>query len=204
MYHLLYGFFQTRDFEMLLQKKQFRKYMPNGFVNVILSHSIYEHEHWLEVNLGIRLENVEYIAQQFLDHLNEFHADANTLVLSVGKLTNNKYFRYKITDAEELKYTCNDIRNFLSETGLPFLESHASLAALNHLFNDDPAKPSIYVYNQTHRCFKGLVIAKLAMHPHFIEVAQTYHQMLIKMGAKPDLIMKYDRLANYLLHYSPN
>lgn len=204
LYESLYNFFSEYEFDLLSDKKQFRRPLENGFQNVILSHSSYDNEHWLEVNLGVRLNTIEHWAQQFLDNRKSYQPDANTAVISVGKLTDNKYFRYKVVEPEDLALAQEALCQFMAVQGFDFLNSISSIEAIDFLFNEDPEQPSKYVYNQVHRCFKGLIAAKLNMNPNFMYLMETYYKYLEKIAAKPDLICKFDRMASYLLHYSQN
>ena len=204
LYEQLYHFFADYDFELLPEKKQFRKPLLDGFQNIILSPSYANKEYWLEVNLGVRINSIEFYAQQFLDNRVDFREDANTVVTSIGKLTNNKYFRYKITNSDEMEAVSEVLQDFMAEQGFEFLERISTLPSVDSLLNAHPNKPSKYVYNQVHRCFKGLIAAKLSHNPKFMCIMEDYYLYLDKIATKPTLIQKYDRLASYLLHYCPN
>lgn len=204
LYERLYGFFANHEFELIPGKKQFRRPLSNGFQNVILSPSYANKEYWLEVNLGVRLHEVEYFAQQFLDNRLSYREDANTVVVSIGKLTDNKYFRYKISDQEDMEIVGAALEGFMCERGFCFLKEISTLQAVDKLFNEVPSKPSKYVYNQVHRCFKGLIAAKLNHNPKFMCLMEEYFQYLDKISTKPTLLQKFDRMASYLLHYCPN
>ncbi len=204
IYHKLYDFFYDRGFEMMAGKKQFRKNVTSGFQNVIFSPSTYEKECWLELNLGTRHQQVEDIVQQFLDNYKEFQKDTNTVVISIGKLTNNKYFKYKAIDNDDLSLICEQIQSFMKEIGMPFMERCSSIAYLDELFNKMPSKPCKYLYNQSHRCFKGLVIAKLNGNKRYGAIKSIYKEALGTYGSKPSHIKNFEKLAAFLEHYSAN
>ncbi|MCY7351383.1 MAG: hypothetical protein LH606_12070 [Cytophagaceae bacterium] len=209
LYERLSDFFARSGFVSLVEKKQFRKSTDTGFQNVIFSVTPYENETWLEVNFGLRHQQLEQTAQQFLSNLAEFRDDANTLVVSIGKFNDTRYFRYKIThDARhgpaDLDETCELIKDFLLETGFDFLDQHSHLPELHALLNSEPTKPCKYLYNQTHRAFKGLIAARLSQHADFPRLADVYRNQLLKMGASFHDLHQYERLLSYLLYHSVN
>jgi hypothetical protein len=197
-------FFDAYEFELLASKKQFRRPLPNGFQNVILSHQVLGNECWVEVNIGTRLHAIEHFAQQFLDNLPGYRADANTVVVSIGKLSDNKYFRYQVRSDSDLSDLCEAVADFMAERGFAFLEGMSTVPDLDRAFNARPREAFKYVYNQTHRCFKGLVAAKLHHNPQFEQLAEIYAGYLARTGAKPDLAASFHRMADFLRHYSPN
>ncbi|MCU0450892.1 MAG: hypothetical protein MUC97_13815 [Bernardetiaceae bacterium] len=204
VYQHLTAFFQKRQFDPCPDLKQFRRELPGGFQNVILSFVASPGEVFLEVNLGCRLHAVEEIAQQFLDNPVEYRPQANTVVASLGKLANTKYFRYRLVEAEDIQQSAQQIKDFMRGQGFTLLDELTGLKALDELFNKEPYKPLKWVYNQTHRCFKGLVIAKLRCSDCFITLIDKYQASLSKQGASPKTLADFDKLANYLLHYSAN
>ncbi|MCS6967670.1 MAG: hypothetical protein RMJ44_00905 [Cytophagales bacterium] len=200
---VLEPFLKEEAFFPMPELKQFRKITPTGFQNMILSFSG-RNEIFLEVNIGLRHNAVEEIAQQFLDNLPEFRKEANTLVVSIGKLSETKYFRYKIKCHDDIHQCSEQIMDFMQERGFRFLNTSGSLQALNKIFNDQPNLPVKYLYNQVHRCFKAIVVARMCAHPQFLDLLNTYYCTLQKLGVPDRTLMEYDRLANYLLHYCPN
>jgi hypothetical protein len=204
VYQHLTAFFQKREFDPCPDLKQFRRRLPGGFQNVILSFVPSPTEVYLEVNLGCRLDAVEEIAQQFLDNPAEYRTQANTVVVSLGKLANTKHFRYRLVDPDDLHQCAEQIKDFMRGQGFGLLNELAALKALDDLFNKEPHKPLKWVYNQAHRCFKGLVIAKLRCSDCFITLIDKYQTSLFKQGASPKTLADFDKLATYLLHYSAN
>lgn len=206
IYDALYSFFLNEGFELLIEKKQFRKITPTGFINVIFSISEYEKDSdvWVEVHIGGRNHQIEQIAQQFLNvNLMDFRADANTVVISTGKYNDVKYFRYKIHDSDDLHEACASIRNFMNTTGLGFLKKVSQLSEINRLLNRTPTQPSKYLYNQIHRCFKGLIAAKLTENPRYLQLIETYRKYVHQNGTETEL-QNYERLVAYLQYYSAN
>ena len=139
IYYALYDFFEAEGFRLLMDKKQFRKNTVAGFTNIIFSVSEYEKEEaWVEVHIGCRNDQVEQIAQQFLNpSLIDFREDINTLIISTGKYNDVKYFRYKIQNDDDLTDACESIKDFMIL--IPFIvPKHTCLLPkrmINNIFN---------------------------------------------------------------------
>jgi hypothetical protein len=204
LYQKLGSFFAERGFMLLLGKKQFRKVTDLGFQNVIFSASDYNGEVWLEVNFGLRHERIEQIAQQFLGNSEEYRADANTLVVSIGKFNDAKYFRYKIVDNTDIEDTCDEIKAFFENTGFNFLNEKERLKELHQLFNEKPLQACKYLYNQIHRCFKGTVAARLSNSDDFLKLADQYRNNLVRLGASGEELLSFEKMFSFLLYQSVN
>lgn len=202
-YQRLEEFFQSKGFDLMMEQKQFRKSTQNGFQNIIFSVSETQKDFWIEVNFGVRHEIIEQIAQQFLNNARGYRPSANTLVISIGKFEEKKYFRFKITNEEDFSNTTNEITQFFEEKGFNFLEKAISLKFIEDILNDSPTMPCRYLYNQVHRCFKGVIVAKLTDNHHFTTITNIYRNFLLKNGTDEDLL-NYERLVGFLLHYNAN
>jgi hypothetical protein len=202
-YQQLESFFQSHNFDLALDQKQFRKATQNGFQNIIFSVSETQKEFWVEVNFGVRHEFIEQIAQQFLNNTQTYRPSANTLVISIGKFQELKYFRFKVTDEDDLNKTLEDVKVFFEETGFDFLENTQKLSKIDDILNDSPSQPCRYLYNQVHRCFKGIIAAKLTDNNNFATITNIYRHFLLKNGTDDDLL-NYERLVSFLHHYHAN
>jgi len=204
LYYALYDFFEKEGFSLLMDKKQFRVNTAAGFKNIIFLVSDYEDGAWLEVHIGCRNEQVEQTAQQFLNvNSMDFRPDANTLIISTGQYNDVKYFRYKIKDEDDLVATCESVKDFLMELGFDFLNTIAHLADVDRLLNSEPLKPCKYLYNQVHRCFKGLIAAKFNDNPRYQYIEETYRKYLAKFANEIEC-SNYERLVVYLKYYGSN
>jgi hypothetical protein len=206
LYHSLYDFFEAEGFRLLMDKKQFRKSTPTGFVNIIFSVSEYEKDNdaWVEVHIGCRNDQIEQVAQQFLNvNLVDFRGDVNTLIISTGKYNDVKYFRYKIQNEDDLSDTCESIVEFMTFSGFGFLNSVTKLADIDRIFNSTPHKPSKYLYNQVHRCFKGLIAAKFNNNSKYQQLEEIYRDYLTKFANETE-VSNFERLATYLKYYNNN
>ncbi len=204
LFERLRDFFAAAGYRFLLEQKQYRQQTRTGFRNVILSMTDYEGELVVEVNLGIRKDHVEEIVQQFLTTRDDFQSEANTIIISIGKLTNNPYFRYKIVNDEDLELCQEQICQFMSTQGFDFLSEADNLMRLDTALNKNPRQPSKYIYNQRHRCFKGLAIAYLNKNPNYEQLTQIYREVLQAQGSSDMILLNYQRMVGLLANYSVN
>ena len=202
-YDQLDTFFQLRGFGFLTDQNQYRKSTQNGFQNIIFSISESENVFWVEVNFGVRFEFVEQIAQQFLNNSFGYRPAANTLVISIGKFLEKKYFRFKVSNEDDFDIVTQEITNFFEEKGFAFLKTADSLNFIEETLNDSPTMPCRYLYNQVHRCFKGIVAAKISDNCNFATITNIYRHFLLKNGTDEDLL-SYERLILFLHHYNAN
>ncbi|GAB4017509.1 hypothetical protein GCM10028808_49070 [Spirosoma migulaei] len=204
LYQHLAPFFAEHGFTLLPEKKQFRRINTSGFQNIILSSVFCVDDTMLDVNFGARNDQIEQIAQQFLNNQPDFRLDANTFLLSVARFSGFKSSRYKIHSGEALSDVCEKIELFFNKQGFDFLDSASILSTLDLLLNESPNQPCQFVYNQTHRCYKGLIAARLNHNPHFEGLVDSYRHLLIRLTQNPYEQLHFERLIAYLQHYSAN
>jgi len=200
----LIPFFAKAEFTYLPALKQFRKDMPNGFQNVVISISHYENSSVVEAHLGIRLESVEQMAFQFTMGLTGFQQDSHTLITSIGRLKDKKYERYSVAQAEEAQRATSAIQTYMQQHGFEFLNNYSSANALDCLFNEQPDEPLSLVYNNFNRCLRGVVLAHLTHRENFEELVQTYLHELRATATPQQLQDRFIRLVQFLSSYSPN
>lgn len=206
LYYALYDFFEKEGFCLLMDKKQFRKNISTGFINVIFSVSEYDKQNdaWVEVHIGSRNEQIEHIAQQFLNvNSLDFRPEANTLIISTGKYNDVKYFRYKIQEDDDLTDTCESIKDFMTLQGFGFLNTAAQISDIDRLLNSQPHQPSKYLYNQTHRCYKELIAAKFNNNTRYQQIEELYRGYLLRFANETER-HNYERLVDFLQYYGSN
>ncbi|WP_375560338.1 hypothetical protein ACE193_21960 [Bernardetia sp. OM2101] len=175
-----------------------------GFKNVILSISQYDDEIWIEVTLGVRKDEVERITQPFLSNLSDFQNQTTTISVSVGKLNQNPYFRYKAENEEDLEVCAEELIKFMTDEGMTFLEMKSSYQELDLTFNRIPKRPILYIYNQHHRFFKGIVLAKITNNPRYEELVELYYRSLVIQKTNETIQSNFKRLVDFLVNYSVN
>ena len=205
LYRTFYDFFEQHNYGLLPDKKQFRKITAGGFLNVIFSVTEYaENDAWVEVHFGCHNQHIEQIAQQFLaTNLLDFRNDTNTIIISIGNYNNVKYFRYKIQSDEDIQTAYESITSFFETVGFEFLETLTKVTEVERILNFSSRKPCKFVYNQTHRCFKGMIAAKFTENPKFFGLALMYDVYLNSIGQYEESV-RFKKMIDYLHHYSAN
>ncbi len=159
---------------------------------------------WIELSFGVRINIVEQIANQYTHILKDYYADTHTILTSYGRMVDQQYFRFKVHTQEELETACYQMRHFLKNTGLPFLQKNSDLQSIDKLINDYPEKPSKFIYNQSYRCIKGVIIAKLNQNPHFNTLTKAYEFILEQQSQGKDMMPRYLKLLEHLRLWSVN
>ncbi|OIN60712.1 hypothetical protein [Arsenicibacter rosenii] len=204
LFRHLSQFFADHHYLLLADQKQFRKITATGFQNVIFSPSFYQNEILVDILFGTRNQQVEQIAQQFLRNTPEYRDHANTTIISIGKFRDMPYFRYKLNPGESPEMLCADVESFFLKQGFSFLDQTRSVQAIDTLLNSQPDQPCKFLYNQTHRCYKGLIAAHLNHSPQFDGLIDRYRFELKRQTQNAHEQLRFERLIAYLLHYSAN
>jgi hypothetical protein len=204
LYQELHSLFQEQEFVFMPNRHQFRRNLGNGFQNVVLSCEKNPTELHVEVHLGCRLNLIEDLAQQFLRGNESYRYESSTIIVSMGKLLNNKVFDFEISNKTEAADCAQQIFGFMQQQGFSFLNEVCSLKAVDKIMNEKPIKPVSYLNNQSHRCFKGLIAARLCDNPRFLDLVEIYSDTLQRQGQPECVRLNYDKLVNYLLYFSFN
>ena len=75
------------------------------------------------------------------------------------------------------------IEIFFKEHGFTFLERVSNIKVLDEIMNENPHKHNKYIYNQAHRCFKGIVLAKVNDRHHLFGLIEVYRTYLLKTAS---------------------
>ncbi len=197
--------FQQADYNrMSTDPLHFQRQFESGFKSCIISVSEYKAEFWVELSIGIRFNIVENLANQFTLTLKDYHQHTHTILTSYGRMIGNQYFRFKVTDNTQVSDMCREMNHFLDTAGFTFLDQNSSIYQIDELINTYPERPSKFIYNQSNRCIKGLIIAKLCQNPHFNTLVKAYHFILEKHSLSDRMLPRYVKLVNHLNLISMN
>jgi hypothetical protein len=204
IYNYLQPVFSRHGYEKISSKKQFRQQSLHGFKNVQFSLSRDANGQLIKVKLGVRLNKVEGLVEQFLEGTEEQPADNQTVVASLSRIYNSEKTSYLLINESSLQHTCQEIAGFMQKKGFRFLELISKLRHIDALINRKPVLPSPYMYNQMHRCFKGIAIASILHRTDFEKLVSVYNNYLYHQWAPREVIDSYTRLVNYLRYFSFN
>jgi hypothetical protein len=204
IYNYLQPVFFRHGYEKISDKKQFRQQNLHGFKNVQFSLSGDADGQLIKVQLGVRLNKVERLVEQFLEGTEEQPAHNQTVVASLSRFYKQEKTCYLLTDEKSLQHTCQEIAEFMQKKGFRFLESISKLRHIDALINRKPNLPSPFMYNQIHRCFKGIAIASILHRTNFEKLVSIYSNYLYSQWAPREVVDSYTRLVNYLRYFSFN
>ncbi|MGB0839576.1 MAG: hypothetical protein ACPGXL_05525 [Chitinophagales bacterium] len=183
---------------------QFKRRFEGGFESCIFALTENKGKFWIELSFGLRIDDIELLANQFTFILKPYQEETHTIMTSYGRMINQNYFRYKVSNEAEIEKAASTFRSFLEQEGFDFLQSHHSVKHLDELINNEPTDTSKFIYNASHRCLKGIIIAKMSQNPKFSQLAQLYHQELQKTVMGERVLPGYKRLVTHLAAFSLN
>ncbi|EMR04342.1 hypothetical protein [Cesiribacter andamanensis] len=205
LYDHLLPLFSEHGYALQPHTKQFRKQSRNGFRAALLSVSGDRQEQTIDLSLSIRMDVVEELVYQFLSGPPRFSMqDSTTIVASYGRLNRDPYTRFVVRGEDELQEVCQRIETYMVEKGFRFLERFDHLKKIDALINRAPDKPCPYLYNQIHRCYRGIIIAKLTCRTDYNKLVKTYLKYLQNQWAPRSVITNYKKLVKFLKYFSLN
>jgi len=191
------------------QRLQYRKSFEGGFQSFSFTVSPspkkqLNKDFWIELSMGVRINIVENIVNQYTHILKDYYDDTHTILTSYGRMVDKQYFRFKVHQKDDLETACYQMKHFLKQTGLPFLNKNSNLQNIDKLINNYPEKPSKFIYNQSYRCLKGVIIAKLNQNPYFDTLTKAYEFILEQQSQGKDMMPRYLKLLEHLQLWSVN
>jgi hypothetical protein len=194
----LSDFLEPSGFVWQVAYSQFRREHPGGFANIIVSSVAEETQLVTQVNIGVRVEAVEQRVQPFLGTLQDFRPEANTVIVSLGKLSGKPYLRWKSRNTEEVQQSVAEIFSMMQTLGVPLLNELSDNQRLHQQLNAVPALPHLLFHNQTHYCFKAPVLAFLLQDSGFEELTSIYRRFLRQLHPPQTVLDKYEILLREL------
>lgn len=196
--------FHFHGFEITPDRKQFRKESSLGFKNVHFTVCGNAHEPLIKINLGLRINKVEDLVEQFLPEQGVNSDDKLTVAASTGRFFQYNHYPTLFTNERNLQDIYSEISSFMMQKGFRFLESMSKLKRIDEFLNKKPDFPIPFVPNQVHRCFKGIAIASILHRTDFDKLVTIYSRYLHSHRASAEVRKSFKRLVNYLRYFSFN
>ncbi|MGB1243180.1 MAG: hypothetical protein ACPG49_11705 [Chitinophagales bacterium] len=198
--------FESLDFVLTKHSKylQYKKTFHGGFQSCIFTVLERNKTFWIEINIGVRIDIVEKLANQFTLTLKDYHNESQTVTSTYGRIMGQPYFRFKVQAQEELELAFEKIDGFLAEIAFDFMEDNSQVAAVDKLINRYPEKPSRFMFNESHRCIKGIIIARMADNPQLPTLIKAYKVVLQRHSLRDKMLPQYQKLVDYLSAFSVN
>lgn len=196
-------FLRKEGFVLHKHMKQYRRDTSTGSQSITISMAG-DGPYTLDVHLGIRSELVEALVYQFLSGPKHYASYANTIIAPLARAAKGAPRGFRFDQPEELSGVVSHVMELISSGAFRFFDRHVTIQSLHELLNDQPEKPTRFLYNQLHRCFRGLIVAKMADSPSFFHLMDVYHQTLLDRGAPREVMRGYDSLSILLANFSLN
>lgn len=203
IYDKLDPVFRRKGYKRQAHKKQFILSTPNGFRCVQIALHRQEGQQLVDLRLGIRLNVIEELANQFLPAV-QTSAETTTILTSYGNLGLEPQPKLLLESEDDLHLLCRRIEGFMHSKGFRFLEHMDHLRKLDKLLNRKPQKNCPFLTNQYNRCFKGIVAARITHRADFNLLVKHYLRFLEREWAPHEFIDRYKRLVRFMRFYSIN
>lgn len=205
IYTTLAPLFEAQGYQLISAEKQFRLATRNGYRSVFIHVNGDAYQQSINLQLGIRLDVVEELVQQFLQEVViAGYKESMTILGSYSRLVHQPYKRFLVKDQADLDSACLRIASFMRSSGFKFLENFDRLRKIDGLLNRKPEQPSPFLQNQMIRCFKGLVLARLTHRTDYHRLTKTYQHFLQKHWTDQSVMEHYRRLVEFLRFFSLN
>lgn len=190
-------FFRNFGFEYNFVEKLFYKSFPHGNQFIYLNFPEYSDIHYLEYNLGIRINQVEQMIQKFLPNLMNHSDRSVTLLLTPQKINKNLPVRYIIETEDQLQRAMENGERFFITQGFPWLDTMIDPQNLEKTFisrKDKPYKSQNFVYNM----FRATALTRLFSPKDYPWMRQFYLEKIREQDMTPFSIAAYLQFLDYL------
>lgn len=201
IYLQLIPLFVLHGYQALPEKKEFRQATANGYRTVILSVQGNSNNPRICLQLGVRFQLLESLVQQFLPSLEE---EGPSVLLDA----NQRFPELLYTNRQNADscYTHNiaTLCRFMKIRGFRMLKAMDNIKRIDGLINRHPDQPTPYQSHPVHRCFRGLILARLTHRSRFKQLEQAYEKRLLALNLPAERIEAFRKLANFLQSFSFN
>lgn len=180
-----------------LNKKEgaFTRSIPNGFQRIYVPLYDYNPLFVFSLTIGIRLDAVEDIVNQFSGTVGPGQAQTTTSLTQLGYFTHENRKEYEVSTKEEIDSALSDLTTLINSKILPFLEQYQDVQSLDDAIN----KKKLPEFDSTQplsHAMQSITLAKLANNPSFSALVTEYKKSLENFH--PADREQFDRLASSL------
>jgi len=191
------SFFQDFGFALDPAQNVFKKSFNQGTQIIFIHYQPYPDGAYLEYNLGIRIDQVEYLIHQFLPSLQGQSDNSVTLVQTLDKIGRELPKRFFIENSARLSSALMNVEKFFVSYGFNWLDEMSDPMNLEAAFatrKDKKFKTQNFIYN----AFRGTALSKIYKPEDYPQLRQTYLSMVQKSSTTPFTIASYLKFLNYL------
>ena len=187
------------DFGFVFDPMQdyFTKTISKGKQVIFFHHIQNSDANYIEYQLGVRLDKVESIINEFLPSLGDFKDKSTTHVAPLDQINDDFPRRYLLKDDSDLKHIFERIEKFFIEEGFKWLDYYSIPENLEFLFNKNPDQ-ELTTQNFTYRSARAITICKLYNPNEYDITKKAYLDKLEEMMVTPFTLASFLNLLAYL------
>lgn len=184
-------------FELDSSLLHYSKSFPEGKQILFFHHIQNPDANYLEIQLGIRFDQVENIINQFLPSLGDFKDRSVTHVIPVNQIDNQLPRRFFLQDDFEVNDILKKIEEFLVKDGFHWLDKYSVPENMEFLFNKNPDQ-ELTTQNFTYRSARAITLSKLYNKAEYEPTKKAYLDKLEEMMVTPFTLASFLNLLNHL------
>lgn len=195
--HRQLDFFGDFGFSLDPKLLVFKKAIPKGAQLIFIHYTPYSDGAYLEYNLGIRIDEVEYMIHKFLPSMHGYSDNSVTLVQTLDKIGKELPKRFFIEHDGNLSQILMSIEKFFVSTGFAWLDQMSDPLNLENAFagrKERKFKTQNFIYN----AFRGTALSKLYKPEDYPVLRKTYLGLVKDNSMTPFNIASYLKFLNYL------
>jgi hypothetical protein len=179
-------------FRLNKREGAFTRSIPNGFQRIYVPLYDFNPVFVFSLTIGIRLDAVEEIFNQFSGAMGAGQAQTTTSLTQLGYFTQEDRKEYRVSTKEEVDSALSDLTPLINSKILPFLEQYQDVQSLDDAMNKKklPGFDSTFLL---HHAMHSIILAKLAGNPSFSALVAEHAKSLA--NAQPADRERFDRLA---------
>lgn len=180
-----------------LNKKEgaFTRSIPNGFQRIYVPLYDYNPLFVFSLTIGIRLDAVEDIFNQFSGAMGAGQAQTTTSLTQLDYFTQEIRKEYEVSTKEEIDSALSDLTPLINSKILPFLEQYQDVQSLDDAINRKKL-PEFDSTQLLSHAMHSIILAKLANNPSFSALVKEYAKSF--EDSQPADRERFDRLASSL------
>jgi hypothetical protein len=154
---------------------RFIRPMSFGFQDVGVPLRDYEPVFGFSMNVGLRFDAIQDVANPLYPLDRRYWADAFTVLLKPAYFLGGD-MRFEVQTSEEIDQAMTAIHGLLKGHVFPFFDACQDLASVERLLNRDPGNP--WTSHQGGHAITGVVAAALCRRPDFADIVARYRTIL--------------------------
>jgi hypothetical protein len=182
-------------FRLNKREGAFTRSIPNGFQKIYVPLYDFNPVFVFSLTIGIRLDAVEDIFNQFSGAMGPGQAQTTTSLTRLGYFTDEDPKEYKVSTKEEIDSALADLTPLINSKVLPFLEQYRDVQSLDDAMNTKKL-PGFDTTILPSHAMHSIILAKLAGNPSLSALVTEYTKSL--QNAPPADRERFDRLVSSL------